>query len=336
MPRTGNVTRKAPLCLVLLVILGLGGCSLFAPQVTDPVAEPVAEQVVEPVVETEIPELPAKVEPEPVVKLPAPPRPPPVAIVLTSQLPAFLDVADALASQLDDARIFDLSDESQPPVAVLRAINDSDSGAVVAIGLRAATSSVAMAESPVIFAQVFNYQDHGLLTEKSRGISPLAPLDAQLEAWIKLDPSIQRIGIIIGEGHDELINEAQMAADKHNINLHVRVAHSDQETLYIFRRMAQSIDGFWLFPDNRILSARSIQKILETANRSNIAVAVPNESMLGMGATLSIGTQAKDIADTIARVIRKIYSDGLQNVPDISPLSAVRVVTRDNVEVVSR
>ncbi len=336
MPRTGNVTRKAPLCLVLLVFLGLGGCSLFAPQVAEPVAEPVVETVVEPVVEIEIPELPPEVEPEPAAKLAEPPRPPPVAIVLTSRLPAFLDVADALSSQLDNARIFDLSDESQTPVAVLRAINDSDSGTVVAIGLRAATSSVAMAESPVIFAQVFNHQDHGLLTEKSRGISPLAPLDAQLEAWIRLDPSIERIGIIIGEGHDALINEAQMAADKHNIDLHVRVAHSDQETLYIFRRMAQNIDGFWLFPDNRILSARSIQKILETANRGRIAVAVPNESMLDMGATISIGTQAEDIANTIARVIRQIYSDGLQNVPDISPLSAVRVVTRDNVEVVNR
>ncbi|MDH5621368.1 MAG: hypothetical protein OEY74_04745 [Gammaproteobacteria bacterium] len=336
MPRTGNIVREARLCLVLLAFLGIGGCSLFAPQLAEPVDEPVAEPVVEPVVEIETPELPAPVEPEPAAKLPEPPRPPPVAIVLTSRLPAFQEVADALSGQLIDAKVFDLSDESQSPVAVLRAINDSDSGTVVAIGLRAATSSVAMSDSPVIFAQVFNYQDHGLLTEKSRGIAPLAPLDAQLAAWIKLDPSIERVGIIIGEGHEALIDEAQMAADKHNITLHVRVARSDQETLYIFRRMAQNIDGFWLFPDNRILSARSLQKILETAKRGRIAVAVPNESMLDMGATIAIATQAEDIANTIARVIRKIHAEGLQNVPDISPLSAVRVVTRDNVEVVSR
>ena len=133
-----------------------------------------------------------------------------------------------------------------------------------------------------------------------------------------------------------MINDAQVAADKHNISLHVRVARSDQETLYIFRRMAQNIDGFWLFPDNRILSSRSIQKILETAKSGHIAVAVPNESMLDMGASISIGTQAEDIAATIASVIRKIHSDGLQSVPVISPLTAVRVVTRDNVEVVSR
>jgi ABC-type uncharacterized transport system substrate-binding protein len=207
---------------------------------------------------------------------------------------------------------------------------------VVAIGLRAATSSVAMSNSPVIFSQVFNYQDHDLLTANSRGVAPLAPLDAQLAAWVGLDPSLERIGIIIGEGHDAIVAEAQMAAVKHNINLYVQESHSDQETLYLFRRMAQHIDGFWLFPDNRILSARSIDKIFDTAKRERIAVAVPNDSMLDMGATVSISTQAEDIAETIVGIIRRIYSDGLQSVPAISPLSAVRVLTRDQVEVVSR
>jgi len=151
-----------------------------------------------------------------------------------------------------------------------------------------------------------------------------------------MDPSIQNIGIIIGEGHDDIIAEAELAAEKHKVQLQIRVAHSDQETLYIFRRMAQNIDGFWLFPDNRILSPRSIEKILDTAKRGHIAVAVPNDSMLNLGATISISSQAEDIAATIARIIRKIQADGLESVPAISPLSAVRVLTRDSVEVVSR
>ena len=116
----------------------------------------------------------------------------------------------------------------------------------------------------------------------------------------------------------------------------VRIANSDQETIYIFRRMAQDIDGFWLFPDNRILSTRSLRKILDIARRGQIAVAVPNESMLAIGATISIESQAEDIAATIVKVVRKIHTDGLQSVPAISPLSAIRVVTRDGIPVVSR
>ena len=327
MPGNGTSNRKIIRCAALLLALSLSGCSVFAPE-TVPVDEPVVVSVPVPVE----PERPI----EPPVKPPEPPRLPPVAIVLTSSQPAFLDVANALTGHLDDFQVFDLSDGSQPPVSVLRVINDSNSGTVVAIGLRAAKSSVAMADKPVIFSQVFNHQDHGLLTANSRGVAPLAPLDAQLAAWIKVDPAISRIGIIIGEGHDELITEARLAAQKYKVELRVRIAHSDQETLYLFRRMAHDIDGFWLFPDNRILSARSLQQILQSAKRGQVAVAVPYESMLTMGATISLATQADDIAATIAKIIRQIHADGLRSVPAISPLSAVRVVTRNAAKVANR
>jgi len=310
----------------LLAVVALGGCSILGPDI-----EPVEEPVV--VVPAEPPPPAIKPQPKPALK---PPSLPPVAVVLSSSQPVFLDVANALAEHLNDFRVFDLSDSSQPPVSVLRVINDSDSGAVVAIGLRAARSSVAMSDVPVIFSQVFNHQDHDLLNPNSRGVAPLAPLDAQLAAWTEIDPTISRVGMIVGEGHDALIEEAQLAAQKHKIELHVRVANSDQETLYLFRRMIQDIDGFWLFPDNRVLSSRSLQEILETARRHQVAVAVPNESMLEMGATISLATEAEDIAATIVAILRKIQSDGLKNVRPVSPLSAIRVVTRDSENVVKR
>jgi len=309
----------------LLAIAALGGCSVIAPDL-----EPVEDAVVV---------VPVEPPPQAVAIKPPPPEPtslPSVAVVISSKQPVFLDVANALTDYLDDFEVFDLSDSSQPPVSVLRIINDSDTGAVVAIGLRAAKSSVAMSKVPVIFSQVFNYQDHDLLNSNTRAVAPLAPLDAQLAAWIQIDPIISRVGIIVGEGHDALIEEAQLAAQKHNVDLHIRVANSDQETIYLFRRMVQDIDGFWLFPDNRVLSSRSLQEILELARRSQVAVAVPSESMLDMGATISLATEANDIAATIAGIIRKIQTEGLKNVPPVSSLSAIRVVTRDNEKVVKR
>lgn len=331
---TGNLRWAMARMAILIVVAATSGCSILAPQ-PEPVPQP--EVVVEPVVVT-----PVVVEtpdpeptPEPIFVAP-PPKLPLVAIVITNNQPAFLDVAEALGKELDEFKIFDLSDKSRPPVTVLRTINDSNPGTVVAIGLRAAQSSIAMAEAPVIFSQVFNYRDHGLLTANSRGVAPLAPLDAQLAAWVEIDPGIKRIGMIVGEGHEELVAEAEVAAQKHDIQLNVRVARSDQETLHIFRRMAHDIDGFWLIPDNRIHSSRSLREILDISKRDQVSVAVPNESMLAMGATVSIESQADDIAATIARIIRKIHSDGLQSIPPISPLSAVRVVTRDDTKVVKR
>jgi len=127
------------------------------------------------------------------------------------------------------------------------------------------------------------------------------------------------------------LESAQNAADKFDIELDVRIAHSDQETLYIFRRMTSDIDGFWLYPDNRILSARVLTEMLEDANRHNVTVVVPNESMLQIGAAISISTVAADIALTIAKVLLQIQAGEIDQVPPMTELSEVRVTTNDTV-----
>lgn len=314
----GGVARLT----VLAGILITSGCSYFA---ADPVA-PVPEIVLPPLE-------PVVAEPEPAPQ-PAPrklaPKPlPEVAIVLTSRQPAYEDVANELVDQLENFTIYDLSDRSQPPVAAFRLINDSESGAVVAIGLRAAKSSLSMAQVPVVFSQVFNYQEHNLVTGNSRGVSALAPLDAHLAAWKKIDPTLARVGMIIGAGHDELVSEAEVAAAKYGVGLVIQVTHSDQETLYHFKRMIREIDGFWLFPDNRVLSPRVLKDMLSQANRRQVPVAVSHEAMLSMGASISVSSVASDIAATIIDVLRQINAGNIDAVPPLSNLSEVRVVTND-------
>jgi ABC-type uncharacterized transport system substrate-binding protein len=261
---------------------------------------------------------------------------PGVAIILTSSQPAYADVAVELAERLENYDVYDLGDDSESPLKVLRRVNDSNSSVVVAIGLRAARSSVAMSDKPVIFSQVFNHREHELLTDNSRGVAAIAPLDAQLAAWKKIDPTIVRVGVIIGEGHEDLIEQARQAAQRHDVDLRVQVTTSDQETLYFFRRMIRDIDGFWLFPDNRILSGRVLQEMLSDANRQQVPVTVPSESMLELGATLSISTVAADIARTIVKVIREVQSGNFETLPAITQLSEIRVLTSGAIQMVDR
>ncbi len=310
---------------IMVAALVFSGCSVQAPQPDPIVHEPI---IIEPP--------PPVTEPDVTIPAPAPPQLPAVAIVLTSGQPAYADVAQELTHHFENYEIYDLSDADRPPITVLRLINDSESGAVVAIGLRAARSSVAMSDKPVVFSQVFNYQDHDLLTENSRGIAAIAPLDAQLAAWKEVDPTISRIGAIIGQGHDDLIAEAEIAAARHGVELRIQVTRSDQETLYFFKRMIREIDGFWLFPDNRVLSRRALQQIMDDAKRRNVSVLVPNKSMLQIGGSVSVSSVASDIAETITRVIRQIQAGNIDQIPLISPLSEIRVQTKDTIQVVER
>ncbi len=326
MQGTGNLKRTLIRIAIGAGIVCLSGCGIFIPNKYE--AKPDPEVVARPP-ELVIKRLPAP-QPAPPPKVLAPVKPlPPVAIVLSSRQPAYKDVANELGKHLENYAIFDLSDKSQSPVALFGLINDSDSKAVIAIGLRAARASVAMAEAPVIFSQVFNHQEHGLLTENSRGVSALAPFDAQIAAWKKVDPTIRRVGAIIGEGHEDLMAEAESAAKRHAVELRIYTASSDQETLYLFKRMVREIDGFWLFPDNRILSARVLQQMIAQANRHNVPVAVSNESMLSLGATISVSTVASDIAATVIEIIRQIDSGHIERVPPLSGLSKARVVTNE-------
>jgi ABC-type uncharacterized transport system substrate-binding protein len=245
-------------------------------------------------------------------------------------------VARELARHFDNHEIYDLGDDARPPVSVLRLINDSEPGAVIAIGLRAAKSSVAMSDHPVVFSQVFNYRHHDLLQKNSRGVAALPPIDAQLAAWKEADPSVERIGLILGEGHDDLIAEAEIAAQRHGIDLVVQVTHSDQETLYFFRRMIRDIDGFWLLPDNRVLSSRVLQQMLAEAKQRHVPMSVPSDSMLSLGAAISMTAQASDIAATIIDVVRRIQGGDLSRVPPITQLSEIRIKTESAEQVVRR
>lgn len=321
-------------CATLLAALVLSGCATLAPHPA-PSSEPLPEPD-EP--QPEIVILPPEpvAEPTPPVNIPESHRLPPVAIVLTNSQPAFADIATELTRQFENYEIYDLSDSDLPPVSVLRLINDSESGAIVAIGLRAARSSIAMSNKPVVFSQVFNYQDHGLLKEYSRGISAVAPLDAQIAAWRKVDPTLARIGAIIGPGHGDMIAEAKISAANHGIELRVHVTYSDQETLYFFKRMIRDIDGFWLFPDNRVLSGRALRQIMSEAQRQQVPVLVHSEALLKLGASISVSSVASDIAQTITKVVREIQAGNIARVPAISALSEIRVTTNDTIQVVER
>jgi ABC-type uncharacterized transport system substrate-binding protein len=312
---------------LIAVAMSVSACSYFE-------TEAPPEPVVEAVPATPPQQKPLVVEPPPAPKPATPPivEPEPlpeITIVLTSRSPAYEDVAKELGERLDRVTIYDLGDRSQTPVEAFRLINDSNSAAVVAIGLRAAKSAISMAKFPVIFSQVFNYEQHGLVTENSRGVSALPPLGAHLSAWKKIDPTLARVGMIIGAGHEDLVTEAQIAADGHGVELVVQRTSSDQETLYHFKRMIREIDGFWLFPDNRVLSPRVLQDMLAQANRRHVPVAVSHDAMLSMGAAISVSSVAADIASTIVDLLHRIEAGGIEDVPPVTGLSEVRVVTND-------
>jgi ABC-type uncharacterized transport system substrate-binding protein len=329
MAKTEQIQELMRLWIAIIATLSLSGCALFPSpdSSTGPLPDLKPSVVIPP------PDIPVATVPaatvKPLVVTPAVITLPQVAIVVSSRHPAYEKVVLELEGQLDNFTVYDLSDKSQPPVTAFRKIHDSDTSAVVAVGLRAAISATSMSQVPVVFCQVFNIEQNNLLSDNSRGISSLPPLALQIAAWKELDPSLSSIGAIVGPGHDGLIAEAEIAAAEHGVELHFRVAKSDRETLYLFNRLVGEIDGFWLFPDNRILSSTVLKEMLSYASRHRVQISVFNESLLELGATLSSSTVDSDIADTIIDVLGQIASGNIDKVPPVSPLNDVQIVTNE-------
>ena len=75
---------------------------------------------------------------------------------------------------------------------------------------------------------------------------------------------------------------------------------------------------------------------LSLAKQRRVPVSVPSDSMLSLGAMISMTTQASDIAATIANVVRMIQSGDINRVPPITQLSEIRVKTKGAEQVVRR
>lgn len=320
--------RMAPRMLMLCLLLGSGtGCVQQAVQPPPP--EPAPPEQPEPA-----PPASVDAEPEPapapaVVESPpeevAEPSPDTIAIVLSDRTPAFENVATELGRLLDDYLLYNLADKSLAPPEVFAGIAELQAKAVIAIGLLATRESILRSSVPVVFCQVFNISATQDTAVAVRGVASIPPLSEQVAAWKRLNPELQVVGAILGPGHESLLAEAELAAAAHEVTFVYRLVQSDRETLFTFQRMAPELDGFWLFPDNRVLSVDVLRGMLDYASRHDVDIAVFNDALLEMGATLSASAVDADIAATTLSVVSRILGDEVDAVPWMTPLNEVRV-----------
>lgn len=154
------------------------------------------------------------------------------------------------------------------------------------------------------------------------GVPALPPLALQLRAWKQLSPSLARVALILGPGREATVAEAQRAAYAERISLVYRTASSDQEALYLFKRLAPEVDGLWLLPDNRVLSPRVIRAMLDQAARHKVQSLAFTPTLLDWGALLSVSSTPENLAWTLAEVVSRLARSP-DDVPALTPLSEV-------------
>jgi hypothetical protein len=269
-------------------------------------------------------------EPEPVVEPATPPaaavsdRATRTAVVLSDAIPEYTQIAAELVQRgTDQVTVYYASTKPDHDTRVVAEIERADPDRIIAVGLPAAILARRIPGKPMVFCQVYNYQDHDLVSATSKGVHLLPPFDLQLNAWRGLAPSLRRIGVITGPGHDELIEEMRRAAKAFDAVLTVRTVQSDRETLFVFKELAPTIEGLWLLPDNRILSPDVVEEILSYGAKHETQVATFSEWMLEHGALLSYTSVPRDVVDRVLARFDDMDTDGRLRGPGVLGLTAV-------------
>jgi ABC-type uncharacterized transport system substrate-binding protein len=252
------------------------------------------------------------------------PKPAPgIAILLSDRSPAFVDVQREIAGRYTDRiQNYYLGDNGEANSAVRTRLQASNIPVVVAIGLPAARMARDLSGKHVVFCQVFNYEELGLVTPWMKGVTATPPTEDLFRTWKQLSPRLKNVGVITGGNLKDLMGEAETAARKHGLNLvHVK-ARSDKEALYAFKRLSPKIKGLWLVPDNRVLSSSVIRDIMAYSARHGMQVAVFSDQLLALGGLLSAETGAADIAE---QVLAQVKNAGRETGVAISGLTVSNI-----------
>jgi len=303
------VTRRCRALAAAAAVVVLAGCSALTP-VPEPAPAPPELSAMPPVTRAR----------KPVPPVPAPAPAGPVAIVVSQSIGSYVDVATRLTELLGekDTVVYAL-DAASGSDALAATIADLAPRAAVGVGLPAALFASERLDVPVVFCQVFNYGEHASLRKAAGGVSVLPAFDAQLAVWRAADPQLKAVGTIVGPGHDDLIDASRAAAERAGIEFAYRVSQSDQETIYQFKRLAAAIDGFWLVPDNRILSVRALREMFDYALSHDIRVVVSTPELLSLGALMSFAPSAFQIADTVYELLGAVARDATPGFHFVAP-----------------
>jgi ABC-type uncharacterized transport system substrate-binding protein len=228
-----------------------------------------------------------------------------LAILLNEGNTRDQQIADALKQQLGKpTELFFLNAIESQQQQVIDRLQASSHRQVVAIGSTAANRAKRLRRKQVVFSQVFNYQADGLLDAGFSGVSMVPSTKVVMKQWKKLSPSLDRIAVITGPSNEQQIREMIKIADELKVSIEHYVVNNDKEMLYTVQQAVGSVQGFWMLPDNRVLSLRGMKDFMSYTTKHNKQVAVFNRKLLKFGGLFYVSVQPGYVAKQIINAVQ--------------------------------
>lgn len=224
-----------------------------------------------------------------------------VLVLLSSSAKPYQMLADEIARSVGEyVSQVTLTGKTAHDKSIINEVKASNATQIVAVGLLAAKAVKGIKNKQVIFTHVVNYSDNKLVTENSKGVSGLPSPELLFKDWRKLSPKLSTVAIISGKNLDVYLTRAKKAAKKQGIKLHLEQVTTDKEFIYKSKSL-KSVDGQWILPDNRVLSAKALKEVMAYGSRRGRQIVVFSPKLLSFGGFFYVQPDESEMAKVVLR-----------------------------------
>jgi putative ABC transport system substrate-binding protein len=186
---------------------------------------------------------------------------------------------------------------------------------IFAIGINAAQLAHERSRDiPVVYSMVLNPSKHDLSRTNICGISLDVSPKEQLSLFMKLKPSVKRVGTIYNpSASDNLIDEADAFARTAGFELVRKRAQTTKEALVAVKELeSEPLDAFLMILDPVIANDATFKVLLNFSLKKRIALIVPAEPFVKAGGLVSVGADYSKIGDQAWDIAKRILQGELK------------------------
>ncbi len=193
---------------------------------------------------------------------------------------------------------------------------NQESDVVVGVGTLSAQSFLKYTKSSgvnLVFSSVTDPVSATLVDSENKspnsvcGVSNFVPLEPQLELFKKIQPNLQKLGIIYNPSElnsVSIVNKLQKICPLYGIQVVTQVLTTTADAMQVATQLAGQVDAIFISNDNTALSA--LRTIINVTNKSKIPTYVSNTDAVEMGALAALGPNQYYVGRQTGKLIAKV------------------------------
>jgi putative ABC transport system substrate-binding protein len=193
---------------------------------------------------------------------------------------------------------------------ILRKVHESNTVAVLAIGMDALNLARSVRDIPVIYAMVPHSPTQGPEARPLSGVSMYIPPDRYIGSMLDVFQGTKRIGVIYDPRNSEAyMREALQSAQTRGVDLLFRKASRPADIPALIDSMKDKIDVFWMLPDTTVINPETVKYLLLFSFQNKVPVFTFSRKYVEIGSAAGLYTVPFDIGVQAGEIARKIVAE---------------------------